>query len=108
MATNTIRLDDSLAVHDKIAGVGSKPHRPGLWARTEVLIGTGRHFNPKTGCSELEEVFHRDENMVLIGGVQYAMEKLFNIKSYLDTGYLNTQEGLGSTQFTTAPDGTLR
>ena len=106
MATKTLRLGDHMGVHDGIAAVGSaKPHKPGFWARTEILIGTGRHFNEKTGCSELEEVFHRAENMVLIGGVQYAMEKLFNITGYLDTGFLNTQEGLGSAQFTTPPEG---
>lgn len=103
---STIRMTDKFGtLHDEIAGCGSaRPHKPGFWARTQIQIGTGRHLN-RSGCSELEEVFHTDENMVLIGGVQYAMEKLFNIKGELDVGFLNAQENLGSVQKTLPPDG---
>lgn len=60
-----------------------KTHHSGLWARTEVLVSNGdvlyaddphRKARFATGCP-----FTKSSNMVVIGGAQYAMEKLFGV-----------------------------
>ena len=76
----TKQFDDSLFFHDDITA-GGKSHNCGLWARTEVVIRYDYKDNP-TGKSSLGEVLFTGENMVTIGGVQYAMEQLFGVKGY--------------------------
>lgn len=65
--------NDHLIFNDQIAGQAK-----GLWARTEVIAGYGLTRN-KDGISDLGEVVFRTRNMVPIGGVQYAMEKIFGV-----------------------------
>ena len=52
--------------------------KPGLWARTEVVVGRGYNEN-RLGKSFLDEVDFTRENTVPIGGVQYVLEQLFGV-----------------------------
>lgn len=58
--------------------------KSGFWARTEIVMGYGDiHDNPN-GKSSMDEVIFTGSNMVTIGGVQYAMEKIFGVSGSLD------------------------
>ena len=92
--SNRIYLNDKIASRDAIVG----SHKPGIWARTQIIGGYGRTTD-KSGVSQLGEVVFEQENMVLIGGVQYVFERLFNVTGPLTTGYLN-DSGIGSSATT--------
>ena len=81
MDKSIMHLEDQLSLRD------NQPTHPGLWARTEVIAGYGRHQTTKG--SYLDKVLFKKSNMVPIGGVQYVMEKLFNVKGQLSTGYIS-------------------
>lgn len=98
-------MDDRLIIKDSLNFKDSTSplHRKTLWVRTEVIGGYGR-YKDKNGVSQLNEVVFRKENMVPIGGVQYAMEKIFNISGSISTGYISDvdQLGVGSPQIYTS------
>lgn len=97
---NTIKLQDSFMMSDKF---GDKSQ--GLFVRTKIIGGHGRYTDDK-GISQLGEVIFEESNMVLIGGVQYAMEQLFKVKGSVNTGYLNERHGIGcQTNNINAPQG---
>lgn len=75
--SNKILLNDNISLKKETIDVGSKP---GLWARTEVLVGRGFHPN-RLGKSYLDEVDFEGHNTVPIGGVQYALEQMFGINA---------------------------
>lgn len=75
-------LKDSVYVRD------SRPVSHGIWARTEIIVGYERHRTPDKG-SYLDKVLFTTSNMVPIGGVQYVMEKLFNVAGQVNTGYIS-------------------
>lgn len=96
---NTRLLKDFLLMGD---GIGkAKSHQSNLFVRTQVLVGYGR-YTDKNGISQLNEVCLEEENMVLIGGVQYALEQLLGIKGPIEVGTLNASMGIGS-QSSTLP-----
>lgn len=70
------QFNDSLMFEDSINGA----HRgKGLWAKTEVIMGYGDFKDTPSGKTSLGEVIFAGSNMVTIGGVQYAMEKIFGV-----------------------------
>lgn len=79
---NTIYLEDRVSLKD------NRSAHPGLWAKTEVIAGYGRHRTADKG-SYLDKVLFKKSNMVPIGGVQYVMEKLFNVAGQVNTGYIS-------------------
>lgn len=98
-------VKDSLKYTDRVANHG-------LWVKTEILGGYGKHVNPFTGKTEFEEtIFGPDENTVTIGGVQYAMEMIFGVKGGINvpTLYDQLQIGLPNATYSSvkvdAPDG---
>lgn len=103
MNNKRIILNDSLLMGDSL-GRGARKHQSNLFVRTQVLGGYGR-YTDNNGISQLNEVVFDDENMVLIGGVQYAMEQLFAITGPINTGYLNDSMGIGSQSNTPATAG---
>lgn len=101
----TKHLNDSFSMKDKV-GSGYHRHAPTLWARTQVIGGYGLHTNPQTGLSELDEVVFETENMVPIGGVQFAMEQIFGVAGPLKAiDCLNKNQGIGATDSTMAGSG---
>ena len=96
-------LSDSFSMKDKVGG--AHHHRPTLWAYTQIIGGYGLHTNPKTGMSELDEVVFETENMVPIGGVQFAMEQIFGVTGPLTVPSLCTTDGIGATDSTMAGSG---
>lgn len=52
--------------------------KPGIWARTEVVVGRGYNHN-RLGKSYLDEVDFTESNTVPIGGVQFVFEQLFGV-----------------------------
>ena len=61
--------------------VNQKTHG-GMWARTEVIGGFGDFVRAQSpyGKSTLTDISWYEENMVVIGGVQYTMENIFGEK----------------------------
>lgn len=105
MNDKTIRLNDRMHYEDKLQfsdGMSSKKKKS-LWDHTEIIGGYDLH-KKENGISELGEVIFKTENMVPIGGVQYAMEQIFKVKGPLNVGYLNDLYGIG-VQGGTIPDG---
>ncbi len=82
-----INLRDSVSLNDRRPAYG-RPTHGGLWAKTEIIAGYGRHTTPDKG-SYLDKVLFKRSNMVPIGGVQYVMEKLFNVSGQVNTGYIS-------------------
>lgn len=94
----TKHLNDSFSMKDKVGG--AHKHRPTLWAYTQIIGGYGLHTNPETGMSELDEVVFETENMVPIGGVQFAMEQIFGVAGPLTVPSLSKNDGIGATDST--------
>ena len=87
-------LKDRLSVEDRLAQARAK-HPQTLWARTRVIGGYGLTRN-QYGISALDEVVFDDENIVPIGGVQYAMEMIFGVKGSLEIPELNDTALIGA------------
>ena len=93
MSNKKIILNDTMMrSHDEIAY--KNPNKP--FIRGHVQIGTGGFHTDDKGITQLGEVLFTQDNMVVIGGIQFALEKLLGIKGSIETGYLNEQMGIGS------------
>lgn len=127
-------LKDKFSFSDNSDGVKIPTQTHGLWAKTVVMASYDdvevdkngiSHFVKKipTGISELGETLFRTErakplfsesNMVPIGGCQYAMEKLFEVKCdqitvptmYSENG-IGLADSLAPTETYTSPDGNV-
>lgn len=77
---NTIHVKDTLHKRDNTI-IGGKGH--GIWAKTEVLCSNGDVIYNPYGKSSFAPgaPFTRSENMVVVGGVEYVMEKVFGVQS---------------------------
>ena len=98
--SDIFNLKDSLGINDKLS---VNKQKSGIWARTEIIGGYDR-YQDSHGVSQLGEVVFKSENMVLIGGIQYAMERLFNVTGPLSVPKLN-DSGIGSTSAVVTPAG---
>ena len=76
MIKDKLHLEDKL-VYANSNGPQAKPH--GMWARTEVIGGFGDFVRAQSpyGKSTLTDIAWHEENMVVLGGVQYTMENIF-------------------------------
>ena len=83
---NHITLEDNISTKDNI-------YTGGLWAKTEVLYGTGYHHN-RLGKSTLDEVFGSDHNMVPISGTQSVLQYLFGVKGPINISTLYDEMGI--------------
>lgn len=96
-----LKLSDSFSMKDSVSysnnpvAAAKNLHSPTLWVRTRVIGGHGLHTNSK-GVSEFDEVVFDTENMVPIGGVQYAMEMIFGVTGPLNIPTLNESMGIGA------------
>lgn len=113
-----ISFKDNLCLSDDVEmGVGesvSLESKGGLWARTEVIGGFGDfvHSQSPFGKTTLTDVSWHEENMVVIGGVQYAFEQIFGEKGeqipiptlYSETG-IGHEDSLPPTDTFDTPDG---
>lgn len=95
-------LKDSFSMKDKAGAPLRSHHKPTLWTHTQIIGGYGLHKNAETGLSELDEVVFETENMVPIGGVQFAMEQIFGVASPLVVPSLSANDGIGATDSTMA------
>lgn len=94
-------LYDALCLSDKL----SNRKQQTLWSKTQILCGpTSSLYKDRNGISQLGEVIFEEENMVPIGGVQYAMEKIYGVQGPSNIsnsiGYLNTTHQIGSLTYT--------
>ena len=95
-----MNLNDRISMADTRA---THEHKPGLWARTQILGGYNRYID-LSGVSQLGEVVFSRENMVPLGGVQYVMERLFEVVGPISVGYLNSANAMGyGSQIDTRP-----
>lgn len=83
-----IKLNDKIITSDNAL-------KPSLWARTQIIGGYGLHTD-ENGISQLDEVVFETENLVPIGGVQYALEVLFGVKGKLQVPTLNDSAQIGA------------
>lgn len=81
---------------DQIVGAVKMPpvKKSGFWAKTQVLGGYDLHIGP-TGISTLGETVFETTNMVPLGGVQYAMCKIFEAEPTISVPTLYDQLGIG-------------
>jgi len=74
----------------------------GFGLRGEIIFGTGRHqveytdpFGKPSYYTKFKKILYRKDNIVLIGGYQFAFSKMFNIamdtESTLRVGHLNDE-----------------
>lgn len=103
--SNMIKLSDKLSLSKNIVDVnkGSSSKKHTLWSKTQIIAGYGLHKNEQ-GISELDEVVFETENMVPIGGVQYAMEMIYGVKGPLTIPTLNSK-GIGAQNSEIVPEG---
>lgn len=90
MSNRIIR--DDISFVDKTGG--SNKTRT-LWARTKIVGGYGL-YKDQFGVSQLNEVCFEQENMVPLGGVQYAMEMIFGVKGSIVIPTLNELYQIGA------------
>lgn len=83
---------DKLNLHNNEKSLQHK----GLWKRTEVLGSYEKPIVNPTGKSSFGEVLFSQENMVPIGGVQYAMEQIYGVKAtQISVPTLYEEKGIG-------------
>ena len=93
--------DKTFGLSDKRSDILAMPKmKNGLWARTRIMGGHGLKKDIN-GVSVLDEVCFDTENMVPIGGVQYAFEKIFEIQGPLEEDTMYDQLGIGCPNKTT-------
>lgn len=98
----TINVNDKLHFEDKVLyakenGPQATPHS-GMWARTEVIGGFGDFVKAQSpfGKTSLTDVSWHEENMVVIGGVQYTMEQIYGEKcTQIEIQTLYSETGIG-------------
>ena len=118
MADRVLKVKDKVSLIDKHNSTASIPSQEshGLWAKTKIMGSyddvmydkNGIPFFGKkipTGKNKLGETIFRtertkpifsEENMVTLGGCQYAMEKLFGVKNdYIDVPTMYSKHGIG-------------
>lgn len=92
--SSPILVKDRLMNIDTVDMPTMKPS--GMWAKTEILFGTGGFKMNPTGKSTLGETFFSSTNMVPIGGTSYSMEQLFGAKeSQITIPTLYSESGIG-------------
>lgn len=87
---NKIVLSDKMKHKDSLSFVQHKP-----FARTRVQIGTDPHKDHR-GITKLGEVLYEEENMIVLGGVLFTLEKVFGVQSKLSVDYLNNIMGIAT------------
>ena len=96
-------MENNKILKDKMHFTDEHPSeaRPGMWARTEIVYGHGEiHDNPN-GKSTLDEEIFRTHNIVPVGGVSYAMEKIYGVKDdQIIVPTLYTSAGIGKANST--------
>ena len=97
----TINVNDKLHFEDKVLyakenGPQATPHS-GMWARTEVIGGFGDFVKAQSpfGKTSLTDVSWHEENMVVIGGVQYTMEQIYEKCTQIEIPTLYSETGIG-------------
>lgn len=93
--SSPIILSDKIHLTKDTIDVNNRHHHPTLWAKTQIIGGYGLHKN-KNGISELDEVVFETENMVPIGGVQFAMEMLYGVTGPINVPTLNDKYQIGA------------
>lgn len=96
MSSGIIRLGDHLTSKDTLRISVPKKSKTAPLFRTEILGGYDL-IERKNGKSMLGEVLFEEENMTVLGGALYTLEKLFGVQSSLDVGYLNDIMGIANT-----------
>lgn len=93
MRDKVIRVNECVNFNEN----SPKPQKTGLWARTEVVVGYGELHNVhnKNAKAYMDETVYTGHNTVVIGGVQYMMERLFNITGPAKITSLYKDEGIG-------------
>lgn len=75
----TLNITDHISF-ESVADVQEPQHKSGMWAKTEVVVGYGEvHAGGPNEKAWMDEPKYKKHNTVVIGGVQYTMEKLFNV-----------------------------
>lgn len=107
---------DKILLNDKISHGIDMPKLSGngLWARTEVIGGYGDFIMNPYGKSSLGEQCFGTHNIVPIGGVSYAFEKIFGVPEkqivvptmYEENG-IGTANSMPSTETYMSPDRTV-
>lgn len=83
------KLSDRLNLSkDSVTTASENTKTRTLWVKTEIIGGYGLHKNSQ-GISELDEVVFSTENMVPLGGVQFAMEMIYGVKGPINVPRLD-------------------
>lgn len=85
-----IHLNDKMTHKDTLTFGQSKP-----FARTRVQIGTNPYKDSR-GITQLGELLYEEENMIVLGGVLFTLEKVFGVQSKLKVDYLNNIMGIAT------------
>lgn len=65
--------------------------------RGHVMAGYDLKVDPETGLSYLGETIAEKDNVIVLGGTLFALEKLFNVSADLNISYLNDIYNVGTT-----------
>ena len=91
MSSKRLLFKDCMSYRDTLELINPS----NLWARTEVLIGYGYHEGSRFGKSYLDETIIEDENTVVIGGVQTALQHIFGVKAPITVPTLYDKSNIG-------------
>lgn len=87
---SNINLKDNLRHHDSLGSALNKPY-----ARTKIIGGYDA-YKDKNGVTRFGEVLFETENMIVLGGSLFTLEKVFGVKSGLKVDYLNDIMGIAT------------
>lgn len=96
MSKDRLVVNDKLHFNDNIDVPFESTQGPTMWRKTEIIGGYGDIINNPNGKSTVGEEIFRTHNIVPVGGVSYAMEKIFGIKDkQITVPTLHTLSGIG-------------
>lgn len=87
-----IQLNDQLNNKDTISFEMNR--KPGF--RTKIIGGYDA-YKDKNGITRFGETVFETENMIVLGGSLFTLEKLFGVQAPLDVAYLNDIMGIATT-----------
>ena len=89
---DTMKLRDNLNNKDKV----SFSMNPSPYTRTKIIGGYDA-YQDKNGVTQFGEVVFETENMIVLGGSLFTLEKVFGVKSSLTVDPLNTFMDIANT-----------
>ena len=93
---STIKVNDKLNYSkDSLVFSAESKRQNKPYARTKIIAGTDAYVDER-GFTRFGSKIFEEENMIVLGGALFTLEKVFNVKSPITVSYLNDIMGIAT------------